>query len=289
VDLKLEGKCALVTGSSEGIGHASAAGLAAEGARVALCARRPDVLERAAEKIRAATGAEVAAIVGDLSRGDDCARVVADAAEALGGIDILVNNVGQIKLAGIEELTDADWQAEIDRNVMSAVRCARAAWPHLKKSGAGRVVNITGLVGKQVYLPGDMATSLTKASLISFTKTLAHEGAAHGILVNNVCPGPIDTEGMPERIGWIAGRLGVSYEQAMQNREQASLLGWLGRPEEVADVVVFLSSARASFVTGVTIEVGGGAAHYIYALRDIGPAAPDAPVRSSGRAGAGPT
>lgn len=193
MDLKLEGKCALVTGSSEGIGHAAAA------------------------------------IVGDLSRGDDCVRVVADAAEALGGIDILVNNVGQIKLAGIEELTDADWQAEIDRNVMSAVRCARAAWPHLKKSGAGRVVNITGLAGKQVYLPGDMATSLTKASLISFTKTLAHEGAPHGILVNNVCPGPIDTEGMPERIGWIAGRLGVSSSRRCKTASRPpSWAGWAG-------------------------------------------------------------
>ena len=263
MDMELAGKCALVTGSSEGIGHAVARGLAQEGASVALCARRPEVLERAAEKLRAETGVNIAAVAADLSKPEDCERAVAEAAEALDGLDILVNNVGQIKLAGIEELSDADWHAEIERNVMSAVRCARAAWPHLKKSRQGRVVNITGLAGKQVYLPGDMATSLTKASLNSFTKTLAHEGAEFGILVNNVCPGPIETEGMPERIGWIADRLGVSYEMAVKNRENASILKRLGRPEEVANVAVFLASARASFVTGVTVEVGGGAAHYI--------------------------
>jgi 3-oxoacyl-[acyl-carrier protein] reductase len=261
--MELRGKCALVTGSSEGIGHAVARGLALEGARVALCARRPGVLEKAADRLRAETGVKIAAVSADLSRAGDCARAVAEAAAALGGLDVLVNNVGQIKLAGVEELSDEDWRAEIDRNVMSAVRCSRAAWPHLKKSGSGRVVNITGLAGKQVYLPGDMATSMTKASLNSFTKTLAHEGAGFGILVNNVCPGPIETEGMPERLEWIAERLGGTVEDALKNRENASLLKRLGRPSEVADVAVFLASARASFVTGVTVEVGGGAAHYI--------------------------
>ena len=262
MDMGLEGARALVTGSSEGIGRAVAEGLAAEGARVAICARREEVLERAAEKIRSATGAEIHAFTADLSRTEDCASVVARAAEALGGLDVLVNNVGQIKLAGIEELSDDDWHREIERNVMSAVRCSRAAWPHLKVKG-GRVVNITGLAGKQVHLPGDMATSLTKAALNSFTKTLAHDGAAHGILVNNVCPGPIETEGMPERIGWIADRLGISYEDAIRNRERVSILGRLGTPEEVANVAVFLASKRASFVTGVTVEVDGGAASYI--------------------------
>lgn len=262
MDLGLKGKRALVTGSSEGIGRAIAHGLAAEGARVSICARRPEPLKRAADRIRGETGAQVFSFGGDLSRAEDCDRVVAQAAEAMGGLDILVNNVGQIKLAGISEISDADWQKEIDRNVMSAIRCARAAWPYLMRQG-GRVINVTGLAGKQVHLPGDMATSLTKAALNSFTKTLAHEGGKHGILVNNVCPGPIDTEGMPERIGWIAERLKISVEDARRNRERVSVLGRLGRAEEVANVAVFLASERASFVTGVTVEVDGGASHYI--------------------------
>ncbi|MBT3350730.1 MAG: SDR family oxidoreductase [Nitrospinaceae bacterium] len=263
MDMELKGKCALVGGSSQGIGHAVARGLAQEGASVALCARRPEVLEKAAEKLRAETGSKITTVAADLSKPEDCERAAAEAVEALGGLDVLVNNVGQIKLAGIEELSDTDWHTEIERNVMSAIRCARAAWPHLKKSSQGRVVNITGLAGKQVYLPGDMATSLTKASLNSFTKTLAHEGAQFGILVNNVCPGPIETEGMPERLEWIAERLGGTIEDAWKNRENASILKRLGQPEEVANVAVFLASARASFVTGVTVEVGGGSAHYI--------------------------
>ncbi|MBI2178274.1 MAG: SDR family oxidoreductase [Candidatus Tectomicrobia bacterium] len=262
MDLSLKGKRALVTGSSEGIGRAIAQGLAAEGAEVAICARRPGPLRQAAERIQAETGAKVHSFGADLSRTEDCDRVVRQAAEAMGGLEILVNNVGQIKLAGIAEISDADWQKEIDRNVMSAVRCARAAWPYLMRRG-GRVINITGLAGKQVHLPGDMATSLTKAALNSFTKTLAHEGGKHGILVNNVCPGPILTEGMPERLGWIAGRLKISVEDARRNRERVSVLGRLGTPEEVANVAVFLASERASFVTGVTVEVDGGASHYI--------------------------
>ncbi len=262
MELGLGGKCALVTGSSEGIGRAIALGLAAEGARVAICGRRSEPLERAAESIRAATGAEVHGFSADLSRAEDCDRVVGQAAEAFGGLEVLVNNVGQIKLAGITEISDEEWHQEIERNVMSAIRCTRAAWPHLKKNG-GRVINITGLAGKQVHLPGDMATSLTKSALISFTKTLSHDGSEHGILVNNVCPGPIETEGMPERIGWIAERLGVSFEDALRNRERVSLLNRLGTAEEVANVAVFLASERASFVTGTTIEVDGGASHYI--------------------------
>lgn len=262
MNLGLQGARALVTGSSEGIGRAVARGLAVEGARVVICARREETLQKAAEHLRSETGAEIFPFAADFSRTADCDRVVAQAAEVLGGLNILINNVGQIKLASIEELSDADWHTEIDRNVMSAVRCARAAWPHLKKQG-GRVVNITGLAGKQFHLPGDMATSLTKAALNSFTKTLAHEGAAHGILVNNVCPGPIETEGMPERIGWIADRLGISYEDAVRNRERVSVMKRLGTPEEVANVVVFLASKAASFVTGVTVEVDGGASHYI--------------------------
>ncbi|MBI3126902.1 MAG: SDR family oxidoreductase [Candidatus Tectomicrobia bacterium] len=263
MDLGLRGKRALVTGSSEGIGRACALGLAAEGAQVAICARRPGPLRQAAEKIQKETGAQVFSFGADMSRSEDCERVVKQAAEAMGGLDILVNNVGQIKLAGIAEISDADWQKEIDRNVMSAIRGSRAAWPYLTRNGGGRVINITGLAGKQVHLPGDMATSLTKAALNSFTKTLAHEGGKHGVLVNNVCPGPIFTEGMPERIGWIAERLGISVEEAKRNRERVSVLGRLGTPEEVANVVVFLASGRASFVTGVTVEVDGGASHYI--------------------------
>ncbi|MEK6709594.1 MAG: SDR family oxidoreductase [Nitrospinota bacterium] len=262
MDLGLRGKRALITGSSEGIGRACAQGLAAEGAQVSICARRPEPLERAAEQMRQETGAQVFSFTADMSRAEDCGRVVGQAAEAMGGLDILVNNVGQIKLAGITEISDADWQTEIDRNVMSAIRCARAAWPYLTRLG-GRVINITGLAGKQVHLPGDMATSLTKAALNSFTKTLAHEGGKHGVRVNNVCPGPIFTEGMPERIGWIAQRLGISVEEAKRNRERISILGRLGTAEEVANVVVFLASDRASFVTGVTVEVDGGASHYI--------------------------
>lgn len=251
MDLRLTDKVAILTGSSRGIGKAIAAGLAVEGCRVTLCAREADVLEQAAAELRK-TGAKVLAVIADLSRPEDPARVVEETVRAFGRVDILVNNVGGARAAGpFLETPDVAWQAAVDLNVLAAVRFSRLVVPEMQKVGGGVIVNISSIWGRET---GGTATyNAVKAAEISLAKSLARELAPMNIRVNSVAPGSIFFPG-----GSWDRRLQADPEgiTAFMKREIPS--GRFGKPEEVADVVVFLCSERASWVTGACLNVDGG-------------------------------
>ncbi len=251
LDLGLEEKVAIVTGGSDGLGRAAAERLAREGARVAICGRRKEHLERAAESIRRATGGQVLAQAADVSRAEQVEALVAATVAQFGGIDILVNNAGTSAAAGFESVSDEAWQADIDLKLMGAVRCCRLAIPHMKRRGGGRIVNVTNLGGKAPTARG-LPTSVTRAAGINLTKSLAHEYAADRILVNTICIGFVKSAQWERR---AQGKdLDVFYKEAARNVP----LGRVGEPEEFADLVAFLVSARAAYITGTAINFDGG-------------------------------
>lgn len=246
MDLSLQGKVAVVGGSSEGIGHAIARLLAAEGANVAVVARRKDNLEAAAGRIADETGASVHAIAADIRKAADCERIIAAAVERFGRLDVLVNNDGAPPLGKLEEFDDAAWAAAVDRNLMSVVRLSRAALPHLRKAGRGTIVNITALSAIQPIARFGLSVS-TWAGVIGFAKTLSLEVAADNITVNTICPGRIDTSRIAK----------VFDEQAAALVKQIPL-GRLGKPDEIAGLVALLASPWGGYVTGATFHVDGG-------------------------------
>jgi 3-oxoacyl-[acyl-carrier protein] reductase len=251
VDLRLTDKVAIVAGSSRGIGRAIAAGLATEGCRLTLCARNAGVLEQAASELRG-KGAKLLAVAADVTRPEDLARLVEETVRAFGRIDILVNNAGGARTAGpFQETSDGAWQAAVDLNVMAAVRLSRLVVPEMQKVGGGVIINISSIWGREA---GGTATyNAVKAAEISLAKSLARELAPLNIRVNSVAPGSILFPG-----GSWDRRMQADPEgtTAFMKREIPS--GRFGKPEEVADVVVFLCSERASWVTGACLNVDGG-------------------------------
>ena len=257
------GKAALVGGSSKGIGRAVALGLAREGCQVAICARNKNTLEAAAEEIRRETGAEVRALICDMAQYDDIKRVVAEAAREFGRLDILINNAGGPPTGTFDTLDERYWLHALDQNLLSAVRAVREALPHLRRSGAGRIINITSVAVKQP-IDGLMLSNATRLGVVGMAKTLSRELAPEGITVNNVCPGNIATERLVSLIEERARRQGVSLEEAVQLEEGRVPMGFLGEPEDVANLVVFLASVKARYITGVTIQVDGGSTTAVF-------------------------
>ena len=252
MDLGLKDKVAIVTGGTQGIGRATALRLAAEGASVVIAARGPDLLERVAAEIRAA-GGRVAAVQADVSRADDCARLVAEAVKAFGRLDILVNNAGTSATGEFESVTDETWQADFELKLFAAIRLARLAIPHMKRQGGGRIVNVTNIGAKQPRAKS-MPTTVTRAAGLAFTKALSQEFAPQQILVNTVCIGSVRA-GQHER---KAGKAGIAVEKLYADMGKDIPLGRVGRAEEVANVIAFLASDAASFVTGTSINLDGG-------------------------------
>lgn len=255
--MPLSGKCAIVSAASKGLGKAAAHALAQGGARVAICARGVDALERAAAGIRAATGSVVAPIAADVSRAEDVERLVARAAEELGGIDILVTNTGGPKSARFEALSDADWTESIDSIVMSAVRLCRTVIPHMRRRGGGRIIHVTSVSVKQP-IDGLVLSNALRAAVTGLSRTLANELAADRILVNCIAPGYTRTDRVVQLNEAVARREGVTPEAVQERLERQIPLGRLGTPEEFGAVVAFLASPAASFITGTTLQVDGG-------------------------------
>jgi 3-oxoacyl-[acyl-carrier protein] reductase len=255
MDLGLKGKVAAITGGSEGIGKATAWRLAAEGASVAICARRRDVLAAAAEEIRAGTGGDVLAVPTDVTKPEEIEAFIAATVERFGRLDILVNNAGRAAALDFMDVDDALWESDLDLKLMAAVRASRLAIPHMRRVGGGRIINLTHVGGKQ---PGyhSLPSSLSRAAGIALTKALSKDRAADGILVNTVCVGTIKS-GQHERAR-LAQAPNLSPEEFYRQRGQGIPLGRVGEAEEVADVIAFLASDRASYVTGVSINVDGG-------------------------------
>jgi 3-oxoacyl-[acyl-carrier protein] reductase len=257
MDTGLDGRAALIGGASKGIGKAAAIGLAHEGCRVAICSRSRENLDAAAEEIRMTAGADVLGIVCDMSSYDDIKRTVAEAAAAFGRLDIVVNNAGGPPTGTFETLDESYWQHAIDQNLLSAVRTIREALPHLRRSGSGRIINVTS-VSVKTPLDGLMLSNSARLGVVGMAKTLSREVAGDGITVNNVCPGNIATERLMSLIEERASRQGISLEEAVQVEENRIPAGVLGEAEDVANLIVFLASAKARYITGTTIQVDGG-------------------------------
>jgi NAD(P)-dependent dehydrogenase (short-subunit alcohol dehydrogenase family) len=248
VDLGLAGRRALVTGGTKGIGRAIAEQLVAEGVRVA-------VVGRSAGDVAGCT-----AITADLSRAGEPERAVAEAVAALGGLDVLVNNVGTARQVSFDELTDEDWQAALDLNVLSYVRAIRAALPHLRASDQARIVNVASTAGKRPST-GMPDYTVTKAAVLSLSRLVADLEARHGVLCNAICPGPARTP------AWLApgGLADQAVERGGGDRDAVLAkvasgrpLGRMAEPDEIAPAAVFLCSAACSYVTGAAWSVDGG-------------------------------
>jgi 3-oxoacyl-[acyl-carrier protein] reductase len=244
---------AVVTGASRGIGRAVAAGLGAAGARVALCARGRADLEGAAAALRA-KGVDVLAHVADVSGEDGVAGLAQAAKDRWGSLDVVVTSAGGPPPGGFEECDDAAWRAATDLTLMSVVRTARATFPHLKASGQGRFICILSTTVKEPRAGMLLSNSLRSAAA-GLAKTLSREWGPHRITVNSVCPGHVLTGRLREVAAYRAARGGPSPREVVSSIP----LGRLASPAEIADVVVFLASARAAYVTGATIPVDGGA------------------------------
>jgi NAD(P)-dependent dehydrogenase (short-subunit alcohol dehydrogenase family) len=257
VELGLAGKVALITGGSRGIGRACAFAFAREGARVAICARRDDLLQETANEIRAQTGAEVLAVAADVTIPGDVEHWVLAVAERFGRIDILVNNAGRAHPGRFEQMTDDDWEADARVKQFSMIRCCRAVVPHMKAQGWGRIININATIGREAS-PGVIVASVNRAACIAFSKNLSLELASFGVTVNSVNVGGILTDQVERARQRDAPDVPLDQFAAEMAHRSGIPVGRLGCPEEVADLVVFLASERAAYITGASINIDGG-------------------------------
>jgi len=252
MDLGLAGKVAIVTGGSRGLGLAAARALAAEGARVAICGRTEATLADAVRQLVSINGRaeDVLAVRADVSREEDLQRLVEDTVERLGGVDVLVNNVGLGKGGGLMDTPDDVWQQAFDQTLFPAIRASRLVVPHMQRRGGGVILLIASIWGRESG--GRMTYNAVKAAEISLGKALAQQLAATGIRVNSIAPGSILFDG-------------GSWHQRQQSDPEAFAefvardlpFGRLGRAEEVGDVVAFLASSRASWISGACVTVDG--------------------------------
>jgi 3-oxoacyl-[acyl-carrier protein] reductase len=260
VNLGLQGRKAIVTGGSKGLGFAIAHELVQEGVHVAICSRNEAEVLDAAEELRA-DGVIVYAQRADVTDLGQVRDFVGRAAEALGGVDALVNNAGRAHPGTFETLSDEDWIGDLEVKLLASVRCSREVLPHLRAAGGGRIVNIGAIQGRAPD-PAFFATSVNRAAGNSFTKTLALEAAKDNILVNGVNIGFVVTPQWDNIHRRRAPELG--RDEFLQNLAEAEVpLRRFGTPDEVSGIVTFLLSDRASYITGASIDVAGGMGRYV--------------------------
>lgn len=260
MNLGLKERRALITGGSKGIGKAIAFELAAEGADVAICARGQASLEKTAEEVRQQTGVNVFSQSADVTDAKSIQAFVSAAAAALGGLDIIVNNAGSALPGTFEEVDEELWRADLDVKLFAARRCVQLALPHLKESNQPRIININSIVGRE-SAPGYIANSTDRAACIAFNKVLSDNLARYGILVNSVNPGNVKSEAWGSTLEHFAPDKEIEEYYTQVSSETP--LRRVAEAEEIAAVVAFLASKRASYITGASIDVDGGLARYI--------------------------
>ncbi|MFN3745472.1 MAG: SDR family oxidoreductase [Hyphomicrobiaceae bacterium] len=256
MQLQMTGRNALVTGASLGIGLAIAKAFVGAGANVALVARRQEPLDAARRELEKVGPGKVAAIAGDVSKAEDCTRVFTAAEEALGPLDVLVNNAGTSKTGKFETITDEVWQADLDLKLFAAIRLCRLAFPGMTSRKYGRIINVLNTSAK-APAAGRAPTAVSRAAGMALTKVLAGEGAPHNVLVNAVLVGRIESDQWVRRHAHEnKGRsLAAFYEEMGKDIP----LGRVGTAEEFASMVLFLASDAGSYITGTAINIDGGA------------------------------
>ena len=261
MDLGLQDKVAIVTGGSDGIGKAAALSMAKEGANVVIVARRQNILDQAAEEIRTATEGVVVPLSADVTEPDSANKIVQTAIDRFGRLDILVNNAGVAMAKHFEQVSQEDWESDFELKVWGAVRLIQQSVPEMREAGGGRIINVTNLGGRT---PGanSMPTSISRAAGIAITKGLSKDLASDNILVSTVCIGLIKSG--QHQAGYDARvrsepdlSIDAFYDQLAKGRSVP--LGRVGEPEEAGDVIAFLASERASYLTGIAVNLDGGA------------------------------
>ena len=253
----IEGRKALVTGGSLGIGRACAEALVAEGVHVAIAARDEERLNAVADELAANSNVQVGSVVGDLSQVADVMHVIASATELLGQIDILVNNAGSAPLGTIGEIDDATWQSSFDLKLMGYVRCARAVMGPMRERRWGRIINVIGNGGHfptAKYIAG----GAINAAILNITQALAEECGPDNVLVNGVNPTATATDRWSQLVKQRIKMTGETEQEVYRASAARNPLGRIGEPEDIANMVTFLCSERANFVNGALIEVDGG-------------------------------
>ena len=261
MDLGLKGKNAIITGASQGIGQAIAYALASEGCNVAIGARDQGRIDATVSELEN-KGVKGAGIICDLSSETGCKQFVEDASTIMGGVQILINNVGGMIPGTLDTMGEDVWGTAINLNLMAAVYTTKHAIPHLKKNQHARILNVTGISGTQL-LPGSLTTTIPNTALIGFNKLMAADLAPSNITVNNICPGMTATESWVPRAEAMAKVRDTTSENIRETFSAQTMLGRWANPEEIGDVAAFLVSDRNSYMTGTTVEVCGGITKYI--------------------------
>jgi 3-oxoacyl-[acyl-carrier protein] reductase len=258
MNLGLHGKVALVTAARKGLGRAGALALAAEGAQVMIAARHEEALLLTAREIEERTGSRVLACPADVSKREDLETLVTKTREAFGGIDILVHNTGGPPVGTFADVSDEQWQAVFEAELLSAVRLIRLTLPSMRQRGGGRIIHIVSTSIRQPS-EGLVLANAIRPGVVGLAKTLALDLAPEHITVNTVCPGRILTDRLRYG-GGVRARMaqGMSEEQALQEMLRAIPMGRAGRPEEVGALVAFLASEQAAYITGTTMVIDGG-------------------------------
>src|SRR3972149_2003431 len=257
MDLGLRGRVAIVLASSKGLGRAIALGLARGGARLSIWARGEDPLRKTEREVQEETGAEVLALSPVVARRESYKKLVEQTLQRFGQIDILVNNAGGPPAGPFLQLPETAWQEALNLNLLSTVFMTREVVSHMIPRRWGRIINLTSVSVKQP-IENLILSNMARTGVVGVAKTLASELAPHNILVNNVCPGSFRTDRHYELARGRAQKLGITMEEYLEQQAKTIPLGRFGEPSEFADLVVFLASERASYITGATIQVDGG-------------------------------
>lgn len=257
MELGLNGKVALVTGGSKGIGYATALTLAKEGAKVAILARTEGPLQEAAAKIREQAGEDPLVLAADVAVEQDVQRAIETVIAHFGRIDILVNNAGTSAAKPFDSVSNESWDADLDLKLYGAIHCARAAIPHMRKQGGGAIVNVTAIGGKTPSA-SSLPTSVSRAAGLALTKAMSHDLARDQIRVNAVCIGLIQSDQILQHWQRVAPE--STWEQFAQDDRHGIPLGRIGQAQEAANVIAFLVSGAASYVTGTAVNIDGGKA-----------------------------